>query len=134
MEKITTQKLQPKNVDAYLDKLPDKVKDTLEKLRQTIKKAAPEAEEVISYRMPAFKFHGMLVWFAAFKHHYSLYARPKILQVLKDELKPFESAKSTIKFPLDKSVPVQLITKIVKLGVKENLKRAQLKTKHLEKR
>ena len=79
--------------------------------------------------MPAFKFHGMLVWFAAFKNHYSLFVRSKVLQVFKEELKPYEPTKATIKFPLDKPVPVQLVTKIVKFGAKENLEKAQLKTK-----
>lgn len=122
------QKLQPKNIDEYLDTLPEKIRDIIEKIRQTIKKAVPQAEEVISYQMPAFKFHGMLIWFAAFKNHYSLFA-PKALQVFKDELTSYETTKSAIKFPLDKPAPVQLVTKIVKFIAKENLVKAQLKTK-----
>lgn len=128
MAKTTFKQLQPKNVQEYLDAFPDNIKATLEKIRNTIKKAVPEAEEIISYQMPAFKFHGMLIWFAAFKNHYSLFA-PKALQVFKDELTSFETTKSAIKFPLDKPVPVQLVTKIVKFIAKENLIKEQLKTK-----
>ena len=123
------QKIQFSTVDEYLALLSTQIKATLEQLRQTIKKAAPEAEEVISYQMPAFKFHGILVWFAAFKNHYSLFVRPKVLQVFKDELKQYETSKSAIRFPLDKPVHVQLVTKIVRLTAKENLEKARLKTK-----
>ncbi len=122
-------KVSIKDIDSYLAIQPENVRVILEKLRQTIKKAVPEAEEVISYQMLAFKFHGMLVWFAAFKNHYSIFVRPKVLQAFKDELKPYELAKSAIKFPLDKPLPVQLVTKIVRFGAKENLGKAQLKTK-----
>lgn len=125
----TIKKKQPKTVEEYLDTLPDGVRANLEKIRKTVKKAVPEAEEVISYQMPAFKFHGMLVWFAAFKNHYSLFVRTTVLQVFKDELKPYESSKATIKFPLDTPVPVQLVRKIVRFVAKENLEKAQLKTK-----
>jgi uncharacterized protein YdhG (YjbR/CyaY superfamily) len=118
-----------KDIDSYLAIQPENVRVILEEIRQTIKKAVPEAEEVISYQMPAFRFHGMLVWFAAFKNHYSVFIRPNVLQVFMDELKPFELAKSAIKFPLDKPVPIQLVTKIVKFGAKVNLENAQLKSK-----
>ncbi|HSB56394.1 MAG TPA: DUF1801 domain-containing protein [Nitrosopumilaceae archaeon] len=117
-----------KTVEEYLDTLPKEVRATLEKIRQTIKKVVPEAEEVISYQMPAFKFHGMLVWYAAFKNHYSLFVRSKVLQAFNDELKPYETSKATIKISLDQPVPVGLVTKIVKFGAKENLARSQLKT------
>lgn len=118
-----------KDLDSYLACLSEGERVTLGKIRQSIKKAVPGAEEVISYQMPAFKFHGMLVWFAAFKNHYSLFIRPKVLQFFKDELKQYETSKSAIKFPKDKSVPVRLVSKIVKLAAKENLGMAQLKSK-----
>jgi uncharacterized protein YdhG (YjbR/CyaY superfamily) len=120
-----------KEIDTYIELQPENVRVILTELRQTIKMAIPEAEELISYRMPAFRFHGMLVWYAAFKNHYSIFIRPHILSVFKDELSPFglSKSKSAIKIPLNEPVPIQLLTKIVKYGAKVNLENAQLKTK-----
>ena len=120
-----------KDIDAYIELQPENVRAILKELQQTIKKAVPEAEEIISYQMPAFRFHGMLVWFAVFKNHYSIFIRPHILSAFKEELKPFElsKSKSAIKIPLDKRVPADLLTKIVKSAAKTNLENAQLKTK-----
>jgi uncharacterized protein YdhG (YjbR/CyaY superfamily) len=112
-----------KTVKEYIAAQPPKARIALEKIRQTIKKAVPTSEEVISYGMPAFKYHGMLVWFAAPKDHYALYARPKFWDKL--EIKQYRTSKSTIKFPLDKPVPINLITKIVKYIAKENLKNSK---------
>jgi uncharacterized protein YdhG (YjbR/CyaY superfamily) len=114
------------NVDKYISLFSLDTQMILKQIRQTIKKAIPEAEEVISYNMPAFKFHGILVWFAAFKKHYSIFIRPKILQVFKEELKQYELTKSAIKTPYGNPVPVKLITKIIKYAAKENLKKAEL--------
>jgi uncharacterized protein YdhG (YjbR/CyaY superfamily) len=120
-----------KEIDTYIELQPENVRVILTELRQTIKMAVPEAEELISYRMPAFRFHGILVWYAAFKNHYSIFIRPHILSVFKDELSPFglSESKSAIKIPLNEPVPIQLLTKIVKYGAKVNLENAQLKTK-----
>ena len=120
-----------KDISDYIKQQPENVRAILEELRQTIKKEVPEAEEIISYQMPAFRFHGMLVWFAAFKNHYSIFIRPHILSVFIEELKPFElsKSKSAIKISLDKPVPADLLTKIVKSAAKTNLENAQLKTK-----
>jgi uncharacterized protein YdhG (YjbR/CyaY superfamily) len=120
-----------KEIDTYIELQPENVRVILTELRQTIKMAVPEAEELISYRMPAFRFHGILVWYAAFKNHYSIFIRPHILSVFKDELSPFglSKSKSAIKIPLNEPVPIQLLTKIVKYGAKVNLENAQLKTK-----
>ena len=120
-----------KYVDNYIELQPENVRIILAELRQTIKLAVPEAEELISYRMPAFRFHGMLVWYAAFKNHFSIFIRPHILSVFKEELRPFElsKSKSAIKIPLNEPVPIQLLTKIVKYGAKVNLENGQLKTK-----
>jgi uncharacterized protein YdhG (YjbR/CyaY superfamily) len=86
----------------------------LSEIRQTIKKAVPEAEELISYQMPAFRYNGMLVWFAAFKHHYSIFIPRHILHLFEEELKPFElsKSKSAIKIPIEKPVPVNLLSKL----------------------
>lgn len=127
--KTLPRKTSAKDIDTYLAGLPSEAKVKLDKLRQTIKNAAPKAEEVISYQMPAFRFYGMLVWFAAFKNHYSLFVRPKVLQLFEDELKQYETSKSAVRIPLDQPVPVRLVTKIVRSAVKENILHAQLKSK-----
>jgi len=113
-----------KNIDEYISSQPEKVKAILEKLRQTIRKAAPEAEEVISYQMPAFKYHGMLVYFAAWKNHIGFYPVSSGIKAFNKELSAYEKSKGTIKFPIDKPIPYNLISKIVKFRVKENLAKA----------
>jgi len=117
------------NADDYLNVLPSAARATLEKLRQTIRKAAPEAEEVISYGIPAFRLHGMLVWFAAFKNHCSLFARHQVVSTFEKDLEPYETTKSAIKFPLDGPVPVNLVTKIVKFAAEKNLERLRSREK-----
>src|SRR5664279_6522997 len=118
-----------KDIDAYIDLQSEIARSILSEIRQTIKKTVPEAEELISYRMPAFKYHGMLAWFAAFNHHYSIFIPRQILNLFGKELKPFElsKSKSAIKIPLDKPVPVKLLSKIIKSGAQANLEKAQLK-------
>lgn len=112
----------PTSVEDYLADLPKGSRAAMEKLRTTIKAVAPEATETISYRMPAFKDHGrILVYYAAFKDHYSLYpASEAVIEVLGDELKPFFSGKGTIRFDADKPIPVALVKKIVKARLEEN--------------
>ena len=105
----------------------EQIRDKLEHLRQTIKLAAPEAQEVISYQMPGYKFHGVLVWFAAFKNHYGFYCIPDVLQKFKDQLTAYEITKSAIRIPLDIPVPEKLISDIVQFAVKENLRRMMMK-------
>ena len=120
-----------KDVNEYIELQSENVRNILTEIRQTIKKTVPDAEEFISYQMPAFRYHGMLVWFAAFTHHYSIFIPGQILNHFQDELKPFElsKSKSGIKIPLDKPVPVQLISKIIKSAAQANLEKAQLKRK-----
>jgi uncharacterized protein YdhG (YjbR/CyaY superfamily) len=98
-------------------------------LRKTVKETVPEAEELISYKMPAFRYHGMLIWFATFNKHYSIFVRKHILNLFIEELKQFEltESRSAIKIPLDKPVPVQLLTKILKAGAQSNLENEKLK-------
>ena len=109
-----------KTVDDYLNTLPVDVRFVLDKLRSTIKSMAPEAEEVISYGMPGYKYHGMLVYFAAFKNHCSFF--PGSSQIIKmyDELKEYKTSKGTIQFTIDKPLPVSLVKKIVKARMREN--------------
>jgi uncharacterized protein YdhG (YjbR/CyaY superfamily) len=110
-----------KTVDEYIAIFPRNVQSILQKLRQVIKDAAPEAEEAISYQIPTFKPNGNLVWFAAFKNHIGFYPRESAIEAFKVELSLFDISKGTIRFPLDKPIPFDLIRKIVKYRVKENL-------------
>jgi uncharacterized protein YdhG (YjbR/CyaY superfamily) len=110
----------PKTVDDYLAALPEESRATLEKLRKTIKAAAPKATEVISYQIPMFKQHGMLVGFAAFKDHCSFFPGAKPVTTYKDELKAYKTSKGTIRFPIGKPLPAALVKKLVKLRVAEN--------------
>jgi uncharacterized protein YdhG (YjbR/CyaY superfamily) len=115
------------NVEDYIASFPNNIQKILNQIRRIIKKAAPDAEEMISYNMPLYKWHGMLVSFAAWKDHIGLYPTPLAAGELKKKLLPYESAKATLKFPLDKQIPMKLITEIVKLRMKENLQRIEKK-------
>jgi uncharacterized protein YdhG (YjbR/CyaY superfamily) len=110
-----------KTVDEYIATFPRNVQGILQKLRQVIKDAAPEAEEAISYQIPTFKLNGNLVWFAAFKNHIGFYPRASAIEAFKAKLSLCDISKGTIRFPLDKPIPFDLIKKIVKYRVKENL-------------
>ncbi|MGK6351802.1 iron chaperone [Parapedobacter sp. DT-150] len=118
------------SVDAYLATITDsKQKALLERVRTIIKKAAPEAEETISYQMPAYKYHGMLVYFAAWKNHWGLYpASAAIKETFKEELAAYKQTKGAIQFPWGEPLPEGLITRLVKKRVEENLEAARLKT------
>lgn len=126
---MTPSKRQFKTIDEYIDTFPNDVRNILNELRQTIKEAAPDAEEKISYQIPTFALHGNLVHFAAFKNHIGLYPAPRAIEAFKKELSRYEGAKGTVKFPIDKPLPLPLIRRIVKYRVKENLKRSQKKKK-----
>ena len=110
----------PLNVDQYIAEFPRDVQERLELIRSVIKKLAPQAEEKISYNMPYYKLNGMLISFAAWKNHIALYPTPALTGPLKQKLKPFEAAKSTLRFPLDELLPLSLITQVVKLRINEN--------------
>jgi uncharacterized protein YdhG (YjbR/CyaY superfamily) len=112
----------PTSVEDYLAALPEAPRAALEKLRKTIKAAAPEATETISYQMPAFKLHGrFLVSFAAFKNHCSLFpASTAVMEALGEELKPYFSGKGTIRFTTDKPLSAALVKKIVQTRIEEN--------------
>ena len=113
-----------KDVDSYLAKLPPDVRATLEKLRATIKAAAPKAEEEISYRMPCYKYNGVLVYFGAFKDHCSFFPASKsVLKTFADELASFDAFGGTIQFTVDHPLPQSLVKKIVKARMKENEER-----------
>lgn len=116
-----------KNIDEYIASFPADVRKKLEEMRATIKKAAPEAEETISYAIPTFKLKGNLVHFAAFKNHIGFYPAPKGIEAFKKELSAYEGGKGTVQFPLDKPLPLALISKIVKFRVKDNLDKTKTK-------
>jgi uncharacterized protein YdhG (YjbR/CyaY superfamily) len=108
----------PKSVDEYLAGVPEPARGTLNKIRATIRSAAPpEATEVISYGIPAFKHNGVLIWFAAFSNHCSLFPTAAVIEKFKNELKGFTISKGTIQFPTDKPLPAALVRKMVKARV-----------------
>ena len=107
-----------KNIDEYLAGVPEPARGTLQKLRVTIRSAAPpEATEIISYRIPALQYKGVLVWFAAFADHCSLFPTAAIIESFKDELKGYSTSKGTIQFPTDKPLPDALVKKMVKARI-----------------
>lgn len=112
---------QYKTIDEYIDTFPEYIQIILEKMRQTIRKAAPEAVEGISYQMPTFKLNGNLVYFAAFKKHIGFYPTASGIEAFKDELSANKMGKGSVQFPLDKPIPYDLVEKIVLFRVKENL-------------
>lgn len=112
---------QYKSVDEYIKTFPPDIQEILEKIRPAIHQAAPEAVEVISYQMPAFKHNGILVYFAAHKNHIGFYPTASGIEAFKKELSGYKSSKSAVQFPLDKPIPFDLIEKIVKFRVKERL-------------
>lgn len=112
-----------RTIDEYIKFFPEDVQSVLEKMRQTIRKAAPDAVEAISYQMPTFKLNGKnLVHFAAWKNHIGLYPLPSGIDAFQEELSLYKSSKGSIQFPLNKPVPFDLVEKIVIFRVKENLK------------
>ena len=116
-----------KDIDEYIAGFPPEVQVLLEELRSTIKVAAPDAEETISYQMPAFKLHGILVYFAAYKNHIGFYPTGAGIEHFKKEVSAYEGSKGTVRFPLDQLMPLDLISHIVKFRVKENLEKVELK-------
>ena len=113
------------SIDHYIAAFPSDVQKLLRKVRMTVRKAAPGAEEGISYRIPVFRLKGDLVYFAAFKKHIGLYPRVSGIRKFKKELSAYKSAKGSVQFPLDQPIPYGLIGRIVKFRVKENLERAK---------
>jgi uncharacterized protein YdhG (YjbR/CyaY superfamily) len=111
----------PKNIDEYLAALPEPARSTLNKLRAAIRSAAPaEAAETISYGLPAFKYKGTLVWFAAFSNHCSLFPTASVIKAFKTELKPYSTSKGTIHFSMNNPLPASLVRKLVKARVAQN--------------
>lgn len=119
----------PKDIDEYIAGFPADVQEILQKIRATISKAAPKAEEAIKYQIPTFTLHGNLVHFAAFKKHIGFYPVPRGLEAFKEELSVYEGGKGTARFPLDRPIPLGLIRRIVKFRVKKNMGKAETRGK-----
>ncbi len=119
-----------KTIDEYIITFPKNVQVILEEFRQAIKEAAPQAEETISYQMPAFKQNGILVWFAAFKDHIGFFPKVSAIEAFKDKLSKYQTSKGTIQFPIDQPIPFNLVKEIVKFRVKENSKSEQVQNKN----
>jgi uncharacterized protein YdhG (YjbR/CyaY superfamily) len=113
----------PKNIDEYIAKFPIEVQEKLQKIRKIVRDAAPEATEKISYQMPTFYLYGNLVHFAAYKKHIGFYPTPSGITSFDEELAPYKRAKGSVIFPLDKPIPYDLIDKIVRFRVAENLQK-----------
>jgi uncharacterized protein YdhG (YjbR/CyaY superfamily) len=122
-----TTRIAPADIDAYIADFPRDVQKILQQIRATIRKAAPGAEEAISYQIPTFRLNGNLIHFAAYQHHIGLYPAPRAEDEFKDELADYDGGKGTVRFPLDQPIPFDLIARIVKFRVKKNSERTRPK-------
>jgi uncharacterized protein YdhG (YjbR/CyaY superfamily) len=119
-----------KTVDEYISMFPASSKKLLQQVRKTIHQAAPEAEDVISYNMPALKLNSILVYYAAYEKHIGFYPTSSGIETFKDQLGDYKFSKGAIQFPIDKPIPLDLITKIVKFRLKQNLEKEKAKKTH----
>ena len=124
---MKTKKQQPTTIDEYIAEFPDDVQKKMEKLRGAIRKAAPGAEEAIKYQLPTFVLEGNLIHFGGYKNHIGLYPGSKPIEEFKKELSGYKLSKGTVQFPLDKPIPLGLVSKITKFCVKRNLAKAAAK-------
>jgi uncharacterized protein YdhG (YjbR/CyaY superfamily) len=127
---MRNQKAAPRDIDEYIAGFPPDVQEILDKIRATIRDAAPDAQETISYQIPTFVLKGNLVHFAAFQKHIGFYPAPSGISEFSDELSGYLAGKGSVRFPLDKPIPFDLIRKIVEFRVRENLERAQASAKN----
>jgi uncharacterized protein YdhG (YjbR/CyaY superfamily) len=126
---MKTDKGTPRSIDQYIAHFPPDVQEKLEKIRAAIRKAAPDAEETIRYKMPSFVLKGNLVYFAAFKKHIGFYPRTTAIGKFRKELAAYEGAKGSVRFPLDKPIPTALIGRIAKFRAAENRQSAKASAK-----
>ena len=122
---MQTKKATPASIDEYIANFPEDIQDILERIRRIVHEIAPGAQEKISSQMPTFTLHGNLVHFAAFQKHIGFYPTPSGTERFKKEIASYKAAKGSIQFPLDRPIPYELITKIVKFRVQENLAKAK---------
>ena len=119
-----------KTIDEYQSAFSPKVKNLLKDLRKAIRQAAPDAEELISYNMPAFKYHGILVYYAAHTEHIGFYPGSSVvIEFFKKDLVTYKTSKGTVQFPFEKAIPVRLVKKLVRYKAKQNLEKAKAKLK-----
>jgi uncharacterized protein YdhG (YjbR/CyaY superfamily) len=118
---------QATTIDEYMAAFPEDIQNILQQIRATIRKAAPDAKEAIKYAMPAFVLNGNLVYFAAFKNHIGFYPAPMGIEAFQKELSAYEGGKGSVQFPIDKPMPLTLISKIVKYRVKKNTEITRIK-------
>ena len=121
----------PLNFEEYLADCRVETHEPLRSIRQAIKAAAPAAEEIMSYSMPAFRQGGMLAWYAVHTHHIGFYPRASAIDAFKKELSAYKTANGSVQFPLDKPIPLELVSKMVRFRLRENQQKAQLKRKKL---
>jgi len=126
---MSDEKIAPKTIDDYIAGFPEDVQLKLQKMRKTIRDAAPDAVEKISYQMPTFALEGNLVHFAAFKNHIGFYPAPRGIEAFQEELSAYQGGKGSVQFPLEQPVPYDLIRRIVVFRVKDNLEKAARKAK-----
>ncbi len=119
----------PASIDAYIAAFPADIRAMLEEIRQTIRQAATDAQEKISYQIPTFALHGNLIHFAAFKNHIGVYPGAAAIERFKRELAGYRTAKGTIQLPLDQPIPIDLIARIVRFNVEANARKARAKAK-----
>lgn len=119
----------PTTIDEYIAGFPPDVQEILQKVRATIREAAPGAEETIKYQLPTFTLKGNLVYFGGFKKHVGFYPVPTGIEAYAEDLAPYKTGKGSIQFPYDKPIPYDLITKVVKYRVEENLRNAETNKK-----
>lgn len=119
----------PASVDAYIANFPADVQTVLHNLRALIRQEAPEAEELISYNLPTYKLNGPLVYFGAFQNHIGFYATPTGHEAFQEELSKYKSGKGSVRFPLNEPLPTDLIRRIVKFRIQENLEKRKPKKK-----
>ena len=117
----------PKTIDEYIAAFPQEVQALLQQIRTTIREAAPDAEETISYQLPTFRLKGNLVHFGAFKKHIGFYPTPSGITRFEKELAGYQRSKGAVQFPLDQPIPFDLIREITEFRVRENLDRAEAK-------
>jgi uncharacterized protein YdhG (YjbR/CyaY superfamily) len=126
---MTPNSTDPKDIDTYIAGFPEDIQQILQKVRTTIREAAPQAQETIKYQIPTFTLDGNLVHFAGYKKHIGFYPTPSGIEKFKQELSGYKWAKGSVQFPLDRPIPYDLIRKIVEFRVKENLEKATIKKK-----
>ena len=126
-KKVAPKHAAPKTIDDYIAGFPADVQKKLQQVRATIRQAAPDAQEVISYQMPAFTQQGNVIYFAGYEHHIGIYPAPRAIEQFKQELAAYEGGKGTIKLPHDRPLPLDLIRRIVEFKVRLNLEKGAAK-------